>query len=187
MRGMLVASAMFIGAGLAKSPASGAPMTIRLVNAETVPAQVLRQAQAAAASMLSRAGLQVEWVDCARQPCASISGLWIQFVDQRPPGLHGETAGYAVVYPAAAGTDGYAVVAWHPVQAAAAELDLDPGPLLGAAMVHEIGHLLLGRNAHARSGVMVPRFRRREMEMAARGELGFTGEQVKQIRAAWAR
>jgi hypothetical protein len=69
------------------------------------------------------------------------------------------------------------------VEAAAAG-HIDAGLLLGATMAHEIGHLLLGRDAHSLNGVMAPRFRRREMEMAARGELRFTDDQMKRIRAA---
>jgi hypothetical protein len=134
--------------------------------------------------MLARAGVRVTWVDCEVASCATIPGYWIQFVERRPAGLHAETAGYTVLHPAAEGMAAYAVVAWRPLEAVAAEQDLDPGPLLGAAIAHEIGHLLLGSNSHTRSGVMVARFRRREMEMAERGELGFTDEQASQIRSA---
>ena len=46
--------------------------------------------------------------------------------------------------------------------------------LLGAAMAHEIGHLLFGP-AHAHSGIMSPRLGPREMRLAARGALLFEG------------
>jgi hypothetical protein len=184
MRKMLFLGAMLIAPAAAKSPGGGAALAIRLVHAERVPAKVLRQAEATAGTMMASAGVHVTWVDCEVTSCATIEGHWIQFVERRPAGLHAETAGYAVLHPPAEGMAGYAVIAWSPLAALATEQDLDPGPLLGAAMAHEIGHLLLGRNSHTRSGVMVARFRRREMVMAERGELGFTDEQVIQIRAA---
>jgi hypothetical protein len=131
---------------------------------------------------MARAGIRVAWVDCALESCAGARGYWIEFVERQPQRLHRDTAGYAVLYPTGKGTGGYAVVAWRQAAASAAEYGVDPGPVLGAAMAHEIGHLLLG-NAHSMNGVMAARFRRREVEMAARGELGFLDDQVKRIRA----
>jgi len=180
---MLLMTPMLIGLAAAKSPVADVAMVIHMANTEAVPARALRQGEIFAAAILARAGVRVEWVDCSVEGCAAVHGFWMQFVERRPSGLHTETAGYAVLYPAAEGTSGYAVVAWRPVEAAAAG-HIDAGLLLGATMAHEIGHLLLGGDAHSLNGVMVPRFRRREMEMAARGELGFTDDQVKRIRAA---
>jgi hypothetical protein len=183
---MLLSGPMLIALAAAKS-AIGPEMVIRLANTAAVPAKALRQAETSAGTILARAGLRVEWVDCSVEACAAIAGFWIQFVERAPVGLHADSAGYAVLYPAGEGTGGYAVVAWRPVAAAAAEQNLEAGLLLGATMAHEIGHLLLGRDAHSMNGVMVPRFRRREMVMAARGELGFTDDQVKRIRKALTR
>ena len=183
MRRILLLVPMLIGIVAAKSPLPDRGLVILLANTEAVPAHALRQAEQSAAAILARAGVWVEWVDCAMQDCAFIPGFWMQFADRRPSGLHSDTAGYAVRYWVAGGTSGYAVVAWRPVEAAAAG-HIEAGILLGATMAHEIGHLLLGRDTHSLNGVMVPRFRRREIEMAARGELGFTDDQVNRIRAA---
>jgi hypothetical protein len=152
------------------------------VGAAAVPPKVLQQAEVSTGGILARAGVKVEWVDCALETCAGIPGLWLQIAERRPVGLHTEATGYAVV-PYGRGTDGYAVVSWELVTIVAREMDLDAGPVLGAAMAHELGHLLLGQRAHAPGGVMAPRFRRRELEMAARGELAFTDAQARQIRA----
>jgi hypothetical protein len=184
---MLLVSPMLIALAIAKSPGDAREMIVRLGNSAVVPPRALREAEISAEAMLARAGVHVQWVDCSVETCAEAPDLWIQFVERRPANLHTETAGYTILYPVNGGKGGYAVVAWRPVAASASEQGVDPGPLLGAAMVHEIGHLLLGRDAHARSGVMVPHFRRHEIEMAARGELGFTDEQAKQIRAALVR
>jgi hypothetical protein len=180
---MLLVGPLFIAIALARLPAGDARLVIRLVNAGVVPGRALRQAESTAGAMLARAGVAVHWMDCRTEACAAIPGFWIEFVEQRPSGLHTETAGYAVLFPERENPGGYGVVSWRAVVQAAAEGDVDAGPLLGATMVHELGHLLLGGRAHSPNGVMVERFRRREMQLAERGELGFTDEQVKQLRA----
>jgi hypothetical protein len=179
---MLLAGALLVGWAAAKSPAEGLEMVVRLANTAVVPVKALRQAESTAGGILARAGVRVVWVDCAVESCARARGYLVQFVERQPPRMHAETAGYAVVYPEDQGTGGYAVVAWRQSAVAAAEFGLEAGPLLGAAIAHEIGHLLLG-SAHSRNGVMMARFRRREMEMAARGELGFLDDQVQRIHA----
>ena len=72
----------------------------------------------------------------------------------------------------------YAGVFFPMVQDAARNLDADEALLLGATMAHEIGHLLLGSKAHARSGVMCPHFGHEHVRLAARGELRFTADQA---------
>jgi hypothetical protein len=51
-------------------------------------------------------------------------------------------------------------------------MEVDSAVLLGAAMAHEIGHLLFGPS-HAYAGVMSPRLGAKEMALAGRGELRF--------------
>ncbi len=180
---MLLVSAFLTGVAWSKAPADLPLLRIHLTNTRIVPAKILREAQDAAAKILTGAGVQVEWVDCLRTGCDVESGPWIQFVNLKQLGSHADAAGYTVLYPTDTGKAGYAVVAWKPVEAVAQFQGFDPGPLLGAAIVHEIGHLVLG-DSHSRRGVMVPRFRRREIEQAERGELRFLDEEAARIREA---
>jgi predicted HD phosphohydrolase len=61
----------------------------------------------------------------------------------------------------------------------------DSHQVLGAAVVHEIGHLYLGNNgqAHSKAGVMCGAWSHREFALASIGELNFTHEQGARIRA----
>jgi hypothetical protein len=154
----------------------GAWIAIRLVNAGQIPGDTLRRAEATAARIFARAGVTVEWVDCSRRECPAIPGVWVQFLGQKS-----RAAGYSVLYPSPGGTDGYAVVRYPVIAAVARDLDSDPAPLLGATIAHEIGHVLLGK-AHTGSGVMMPRFNRREIQAAARGELGFSEKEAQRLR-----
>jgi hypothetical protein len=53
---------------------------------------------------------------------------------------------------------------------------------LGYVMAHELGHILLGPNAHAIVGIMRGTLLPEDWEKAAQGTLGFTHSQNQQIR-----
>jgi hypothetical protein len=54
--------------------------------------------------------------------------------------------------------------------------------LLGHVMAHEIGHLLLGVNSHANTGLMHVPWDRDQREKAYLGTLLFTNKEAEQIR-----
>ena len=53
--------------------------------------------------------------------------------------------------------------------------------VLGHAMAHELGHLLLGSNSHSSAGIMSGKWRAEELKHAAKGDLLFTAQQAKMI------
>jgi len=55
--------------------------------------------------------------------------------------------------------------------------------ILGLAMAHEIGHLLLPLHSHSSRGVMRATWDREDFELAARGNLDFTPKQAELIRS----
>jgi hypothetical protein len=55
--------------------------------------------------------------------------------------------------------------------------------LLGRAMAHEIGHLLLGANSHSRTGIMRAFWSGEELSLAARPYLLFTPQQSQRMKA----
>jgi len=54
--------------------------------------------------------------------------------------------------------------------------------LLDAAIAHELGHLLKGLNSHSPQGVMSGHWGEREIRAVGRGGLGFTKQDIEQIR-----
>ncbi len=55
--------------------------------------------------------------------------------------------------------------------------------ILGLAVAHEIGHLLLPLHSHSSRGVMRATWDREDFELAARGNLDFTPKQAELIRS----
>jgi hypothetical protein len=58
------------------------------------------------------------------------------------------------------------------------------GTHLGYVIAHELGHILLGPDAHSIVGIMRGTFLQQDWEKAAQGTLGFTRSQQKQIRTS---
>ena len=82
-----------------------------------------------------------------------------------------------------AGGRSSAYVYYHAAEEFAKNEHLELFHVLGAAVVHEIGHLLLGENAHARRGIMSAQLTPEHFALASRGSLLFTPEQARKIRA----
>ena len=55
--------------------------------------------------------------------------------------------------------------------------------ILGHAVAHEIGHLLLGSNSHTPQGLMRARWSRQDLQNASIGNLLFTSEQTQAMSA----
>jgi hypothetical protein len=60
---------------------------------------------------------------------------------------------------------------------------LFPGEVLGNAMAHEMGHLLLGPE-HSREGIMKADWASRDLELASQGGLKFSARQVAALQRA---
>jgi len=162
-------------------------ITMRVVNPAVVPVKSLAQAERIAGHILSNAGVEVIWVDCANPPgCAQDRGpvdFWLHVITGSPNNLHNDATGFAVLTPHWRDSEEYAGVSYSVVEAASKSLDVEVSYILGATLAHEIGHLFLGALSHSRGGVMSPRLRQEQLRMAARGELMFTPEQASRFRA----
>jgi hypothetical protein len=66
----------------------------------------------------------------------------------------------------------------------AAEHQVDFGELLGDAVAHELGHLLLGTNSHSGRSLMSAFWSGNQFRLAAQGGLEFSSAEVKRIEAS---
>lgn len=145
-------------------------VTVHLADAPAIPQRTVQDAQAMATRIFASARLKIVWSG----PGAS---LHLQVMATELRGVAKDAAGFSML---TGGDSLYAAVSWPAVQRAAVQMEADPAVMLGAAMAHEIGHLLLGPE-HSRSGIMSARLGFHEMNLAARGELLLDAECTKRL------
>lgn len=168
---------------------------IRLYNFAEVSPGVLAAARGKASAVFGRLGIRTEWWDCPLSPrellttpaCAAASGpanlvvkivpneMAKQFYSSR------HSLGFAVLSDRGRPTSDAWVFYDRVVEQARAGSAFVPS-VLGYAMAHEIGHLLLGKGNHTSSGIMKGAWGLRELRMAETGELRFTKKQEKRVR-----
>jgi hypothetical protein len=141
---------------------------------------------------MSRAGLQTEWVDCggsapqsgqdARcQPLLDSLTLCVRIVSDTSAAVPNDVLGFASLQPSQQGV--YATVFYSRVAAASAEFGVDAYHVLGCAMAHEIGHLLLGSQSHTTRGLMRAHWSREDFRNAAQRSLRFSRRQGVELQA----
>ena len=161
-------------------------ITVRVLNAAHVPTGTVAEAERTAADIFRKAGVAIGWVDCeASDACRREPGpseFWLHLLAERSVTLSGDALGYALLTHEPSDEGSYAAVCWPPVRHLSESMEIGPGPVLGAAIAHELGHLLLDSHAHSHDGVMAERLRTPELMMASRGELRFDANQVEAIR-----
>ena len=159
---------------------------VRVLNPARVPAGTAAEAERTAADIFKKAGVEVGWVDCeASDACRREPGrleFWLHLLDKQPAALSGDALGYALLTHEPRNEGSYAAASWAPVRRLADSMEIGAGPVLGAAIAHELGHLLLDSHSHSHGGVMAERLQARDLIRAARGELGFDGDQAEAIR-----
>lgn len=176
-------------------------ITLRVLNQAQVDKETLRKAREEATEILARAGVGLVWVDCGssvadskdREPCQRVRGraeFWFRLTADRPAWTSENNMGFTV----RTGEDGSAGVYYPAVirlATAAQKSNLyalargfpciamfTPG-FLGAAIVHEVGHLILGVRAHTPDGVMSAQWGPEQFELIWGGKLNFARDQAR--------
>jgi hypothetical protein len=165
-----------------------AGVRVVLIDYVDTPAGVVADAKRTASAILATAGISVEWVACIAakdEPCPQMTPLDIEVRLQsenmaKQAGLKPACLGYALSH---GGLGSIAGVFLHQ----AVELErVERIPLhkiLGAAMSHEIGHLLMAAPGHSRTGLMRARWESADVKMLAQGLLGFSQPQKERMMA----
>ena len=185
-------------AAQAAEPSTGptpSQLTIRLYDYTQSSPRLLSGARDEASRVLSAADIDVRWAQCRTsvdQPvqddsCSRRAGTHVIQLRIHPKEMakkltkRGVEFGYAIPL-----EDGHGIIAGVYLDRTAAiarQIGADLHVVLGHTMAHEIGHLLLGTNSHARRGIMRPTWGDREVHLANTGALGFTDAQADQIQA----
>ena len=163
------------------------PLSIVVFDNAGIPGATLRQAVETAREAYRTAGVVTEWSVCqiSKDPefhcMLPRAGTYLKVIvlpEWKGP-QEGEAMGFALTSGRNGGTVSYALS--KPAQALASHTDQSLAVVLGCVMAHEIGHLLGLR--HGTSGVMKPKFERRDLMEASWGNLHFAREDTTTMRA----
>jgi hypothetical protein len=195
MRGFLGLIAVnVVGLSVASGPVEGAELAwkalaVRVYDNADAPKAAVQAALDTAAQTLRPADVEVTWLSCSISSGGRCTEplrrgeLMVRLVRSgKAPGADDESLGTALVDPAT-DTGVLATVYVDRVERLARASGGDLGTLLGRAMAHEIGHLLMGRAAHAVRGLMRPRWTRAEVTRNVRADWRFDALDVRAIRA----
>jgi len=164
-------------------------ITVRVYDYAQTSPSILDAAEREAGRIFGQAGLKLVWLDCMPEPATPppdpCKGV-IESEDVRlrilptpvQNFLQDTVFGFAIA-PALA-------TVYYETALSFAKYDhseFEAPVVLGCAIAHEIGHLLLGSNAHSFSGIMRARWERDKIQLALTGGLLFTPSQAKLMHA----
>jgi hypothetical protein len=164
----VAAIALIAGVAGVAHASSDAPVVVRVYDSSAGNAKVRAAAILTAAAITAEAGFTIEWTDCGpatqASACTGLRGphdLIVRIMPVSasvPPGLllrnqSRAPLGFAVVDPVV-GAGAIAMVYLDRILPLAQRTRVEPGRLLGRAIAHEIGHLLIGTTAHSATGLM---------------------------------
>ena len=185
---LLLGSAISVGAEAAIDP--NLQFTVFVYNDADAPERLLIRAEQDAGGVFVEAGLQAVFVNCSRgehrvdtPECGPVPAPARLVVRLVPRSLTlGETA-FGVAF-LMNGGGMFADVFFDPFKRLRTE-NVRPleASILGHVIAHEIGHLLLGSNAHSHHGIMQACSKRDQLRSIANGGLWFTSEQAVQMRS----
>ena len=171
-------------------------VTIVIYDSEHVGAKTLARAERTAATILQTAGIESSWAsgpvrdlsnlgmdfsaypqsDCEHRPTSDI--LRVQILPRAPAGVALQTLGYSL--PCAKGGVQVTIFADR-----TANVSAMGGPtfgrVLGYAIAHELGHVLLHSGAHDAAGLMKDIWSKRDWQRAAVSIIAFSPAEGRRI------
>ena len=183
---LTIAWAALIG-NAAGQPTPG--VTLLVFNTARVSERTLSEAEKASKQILAEAGVSAEFVNCEVKPTdvtnpdpCQIAGTPATFrleIDSRKLAGHSlDMLGYSVLPSKEEEVSPSAGVYYPSARALAENSHIELHQILGVVMAHEVGHLLLGANAHSLRGIMCAHWDHEELERAGIGRLVFTRAQA---------
>lgn len=166
-------------------------VTISVHNDAGISAGTLRGAEMEASRVFRQSGIEAKWLNCplptdgpedpAQCRTAEFPAYLQLRIARRSRSLSDITFG--VSYLSADGSGCYANVFYQRVDEMHERSRVNLGSLLGDVAAHEVGHLLLGTNSHAASGIMRARWEREELGSINVGTLFFSEAESRQMRS----
>jgi hypothetical protein len=169
-------------------------ITMRVYDYVHMERPALLAAEGEATAILGQAGLESRWVDCptseaelAKYPdCQSEFGAKDMVIRILPKSMGDPHAKGQDTLGVAYESDGQAAflanVFYDRVISLGQGASATVPVLLGRAMAHELGHLLLGTHSHSKSGIMRAFWSGRDLNLDGRLYMLFTPDQSRQMK-----
>ena len=162
------------------------PLTIEVVtvNQARIPRETVKRAEQVATRIFLAAGIRLEWTNTAPDSVEpyreTAQQLKIHIVPDSPMKQAGRRLGVAERL--VDNSDRRTFVFYNRIVDLARLNGIDIAPILGHALAHEMGHVLLPYGSHTSQGIMREEWNRAEFEAMARGLLTFTAQHTDLIR-----
>jgi hypothetical protein len=160
---------------------------VLIYNYASVTPEKLQKAQEGASTIFRKAGVEVVWIENTAlrkgpgAPTLEEMDLILRILPQARTTLASRSA-LGEALPCHLEKDGcIASVFFNRVKEFTDRIGISLHLVLGHAMAHELGHLLLGSNSHSPRGLMRAVWSPRDMQRAAKGDLLFNSEQAEVI------
>lgn len=169
-----------------------AGIRVAVYNDAHIDGVALYDAEHHAAALFAEAGVRITWLDYSHkqrrarcQPENSSADFFLRIVfafGTMPQGSGADALGRSTIPPAGYTyvPCGTAAVFYDRVMAFASVWDPNSGEILGDALAHELGHLLLGP-LHSPQGIMKAFWTFDDLDLARRGRLRFVKEQLAML------
>ena len=157
-----------------------AKISVQVANSAGVPSATLARGQAETGRIFHEVGLVIEWE--TYRVSKRVAGCPVRLIVSI---LHHATVFASDMALGSSGSVVHALVFWDRI-VELAQTSGSTDVILGHAMAHEIGHLLMGAQ-HSQIGLMRPRWDKGDIRTAARGRLRFTPAQAEALRGIIAR
>jgi hypothetical protein len=190
---LVVAAAVgWIGAALpASAHVDRLTLVVRIYNVSGVPSGEVIAARGAVHTILRDAEIDIVWRDCtSADPFGATASSCGERVDADelvvrivPSGRQAfaDSLGYSIVDAQVPGC--LVTIFGDHIAQMAARAGVDAGPLLGRAIAHEIGHLLLG-TAHSPAGLMRAHWYDDELRRNLQSDWTLSGREALRMRLA---
>jgi hypothetical protein len=164
------------------------PLTLRVYDSAGVPGKSLGEAKIQVRRIFTKAGVVPLWLDCAvAEPPDPMCVQKLQPAElavRIVPGTSGSGAGHPLgaAFVTPEGFSHYATIFYGEVRLRGKREKDFEGRMLGYAIAHEAGHLLLGLRLHAPAGIMTSDLAAHKRRSRPKQYFLFTASEAGQIR-----
>lgn len=174
------------------------PVTVSVHNDADIPFGILLQAESEASRIFRQSGLEIRWLNCSlpqavpENPVECATADFPRHLQLRIASRSLNLSEFAMgnSYLSADGTGCYANLFYNRAQFIHqnSPSQVSVATILGHGIAHELGHLLLGTNSHALTGLMRARWQPPDLASASKGTLLFStfeSQEMQNKLAVW--